>query len=274
MLLVALLAAVSAANLAIPVAVNSADPPAVLPNALSGDDIIVTALRIPREKLPTGVFWSYQSALPSKIARENAQMFLRCALKSSALKSIRTVVDGEPNSAKARFAQGRIRATHRGCYPPAGLAGYTIPSESNTILDAGISALDSGVIVETVLKTYASDAALTPAITSDLAVQSRFKQREAFRNRLRLPIDRDALILASCLVRLQPVLTTRLLHSEPGSLLERGLIQTIIVEGRACVGHASRVTVDPSFTRVYLMDSFYRWIVAAQGVESLIPAPA
>ncbi len=270
MLRLALLVTVGTA--AIPVAAYSAEASEVLPDASSADEIIVTALNIPREKLPTGVYWSQQSRLPSKIARENAQMFYRCALRSSALNSIRAVVDGEPNSAKARFAQGWIRETHRGCYPPMGLAGHTRPSESSTIRDVGISPLDRGVIVETVLKTYEPDAALTPAITSDPAVQSRFKQREGLRNRLRLPVDRDALILATCLVRQQPVLATRLFRSEPGSLLERGLIQTIIVEGRECIGHASRVTVDPSFMRVYVMDAFYRWVVASRGVESLIPA--
>ena len=71
MLRVALLAALSAAT--IPVAAQKADVPAILPDASSGDDIIVTALRIPRERLPTGVYWNYQSMLPSKIARENAQ---------------------------------------------------------------------------------------------------------------------------------------------------------------------------------------------------------
>ena len=263
---VALLAALSAAT--VPVAAQKADVPAILPDASSGDDIIVTALRIPRERLPTGVYWNYQSMLPSKIARENAQMFFRCALKTSRLKSMRMVVDGEPNSAKARFAQGWIKTTHRGCYQ------YTAPAMPETIADVGESILDRGVIVESVLKSYAPDAALTPSITSDAAVQSRFQQREGLRNRLRLPNDRDALVFASCLVRQQPVLATRLFQSEPGSLLERGLIQTIIVQGRECVGHASRVTVEPSLVRVYIMDAFYRWVVAARGVESLIPADA
>ncbi|MEG8052678.1 hypothetical protein QP185_04475 [Sphingomonas aerolata] len=63
-------------------------------------------------------------------------------------------------------------------------------------------------------------------------------------------------VFASCLVRQQPVLATRLFQSEPGSLFERGLIQTIIVQGRECVGHASRVTVEPSLVRVYIMDAF------------------
>jgi hypothetical protein len=268
----ALLAALFAA--AVPAAAQKVNVPAILPDASSADDIIVTALRIPREKLPTGVYWDYQTLLSSKIARENAQMFLRCALKSSDFKSIRMVVDGEPNSANARFAQGWIRKTHRGCYPPTTLAGYTTPAKPYTIADVGGSILDRGVIVESVLKSYAPDAALTPSITADAAVQGRFQQREGLRNRLRLPNDLDALVFASCLVRQQPVLATRLFQSEPGSLLERGLTQTIIVQGRECVGQASRLTVDPSLLRVYIIDAFYRWVVASRGLESLIPADA
>lgn len=272
MLRIALLAALTAATA--PAAAQKAEVLTTVPDASSADDIIVTALRIPREKLPTGVYWNYQSLIPSKIARENADMFLRCALKSSDLKSIRMVVDGEPNSANARFAQGWIKTTHRGCYPPTTLAGYIAPAMPNTIADVGGSILDRGVIVESVLKAYAPDAALTPSITADAAVQSRFQQREGRRNRLRFPSDRDALVLASCLVRQQPVLATRLFRSNPGSLLERGLTQAIIVQGHECVGRVSRITVDPSLVRVYIMDAFYRWIVAARGIESLIPADA
>jgi len=271
MLLVALLTAVLITHSTVPAAAHRADAAADLPDASSTDEIIVTALQIPRDKLPTGVYWNYQSRLPSKIARENAQMFLLCALRSSASESIREVVDGEPNSAKARFSQGWIRTTHRGCYPPNGLAEFTMPLTPGTIIDEGRSVLDRGVIVETVLARYEPDAKLTLAVTANPEVQSRFRQREGFRNRLRPPIDRAALILATCLVRQQPVLATRLFHSKPGSFLERGTIQTIIIEGRECIGKASRITVDPSFTRVYIIDAFYRWIVAARGVKSLIP---
>ncbi len=269
---VTLLAAIFAVTA--PASAQKSDAPPILPDASSADEIIVTALRIPRDKLPTGVYWNYLSRLPLQIARENADMFVRCALKSSDLTSIRTVVDGEPNSAKARFAQGWIRATHRGCYPPMALAGYVTPSMPETIADVGGSILDRGVIMESVLKNYAPDAVLTPSITADNAVQRRFEQREGLRNRLRLDGDRDALVFASCLVRQQPVLATRLFQSKPGSQLERGLTQTIIVQGRECVGRARRVTVDPSLVRVYIMDAFYRWVVAARNVESLIPANA
>jgi len=272
MLRTALLAALCAT--ALPAAAQQPPAPIALPDETSGDDIIVSALRIPREKLPTGVYWNYQSILITRIVRENAEMFMRCALKPSNLDRVREVVDGEPNSATARFAQGWISETNRGCYPPVRTVGVIQSNGPASIADRGVSRVDRGVIVESVLRSYAPDAQLTPAMTEDTRVRSRFQQREGLRNRKRLPEDRDALVFASCLVRSQPVLATRLYRSEPGSLLERGLAQTIVVQGRACVGDASRVTIDPSLLRVYVMDAFYRWVVAARGVDSLIPANA
>lgn len=245
----------------------------VLPDASSDDEIIVQGLKIPRGKLPTSVYWSYPTVLANRIARENTDMFFRCALRASNMASLRQAVDGEPNSAKARTAQGLIILTQKGCYPPIRQIGGSV-STTAAIADLGNSILDRGVMMEKVLKTYAPDAALTPAIVADPAVRDRFKMRESFRNRLRLPVDRSALIFASCLVREQPVLATRLFRSEPGSLLERGLIQAILVEGRDCTDGGRRITVDPTLGRVYIIDAFYRWVVAARGVDSLIPADA
>ena len=260
----ALLIAVLAA--AAPVAAQRPAPPSSLPDASSSDEIIVTALRIPRDKLPAGVYWDTQSLLDSRVARENAQAFMKCALKSSDTALVRRVVDGEPNSATARYAQGWIKATHRSCYPP--------PPVTSNIVDGGGSILERGVIVEMALKSYAPDAALTREIIADGTVQTRFRERENYRNRLRVAQDYGALAFSSCLVKRQPVLSTRLFRSEPGSLLERGLIQAMIIGGRECLGGASRVTIDPSLMRVYIIDSFYRWVVAARGTESLIPAGA
>jgi hypothetical protein len=255
-----------------PVAVQAqqAEFPASLPEAESSDDIIVQGLRIPREKLPTAVYWNYQSMLGMRIMRENAQMFMRCALKSTDRRWLRKVVDGDPNGADARFAQGQISQTHRGCYPPDRSFGMMVTRFPIGAAEVGESRLDRGVIVEQVLADYAPHAMLTPEMTGDPTVKSRFRQREGVRNRLRLPDDRDALIFASCLVEQQPVLATRLFRSMPGTSLERGLTQAIIVQGRVCVGNANRVTIDPSLARTYIIDAFYRWVVAARGVDSLI----
>ena len=244
---------------------------ATLPDAGSTDDIIVQALRIPRSELPTGVYWNYPSILNSRIRRESAQMFFHCALGFGNTQFVRNVVDGEPNSATARISQSRIIETHKGCYPLDGSAGIIVSNNPFTP-DAYQSHIDRGVIVESVLNAYAPDAALTPAITGDATVVRRFRQREGVRNRYRLPVDRDALRFSSCLVEDQPVLATRFIRSKPGIELEQGLLQTLIVEGRSCIGGAKRVTIDPTLARSFIADAFYRWVVAARNVESLIPA--
>lgn len=266
--------AMAVCAMALPAAAQQTAPRPVLPDETSNDEIIVSALRIPRAKLPTRVYWDYYTLYVSRIARENAEMFLRCALRSPDREHLRRVVDGEPNSANARYAQGWIIVAHRACYPAIQSSGLSAANRQANIIDFGQSELDRGIIVETVLRSFAPDAELTSAITNDPVIWSRFKAREGFRNRMRLPQDRDAMIFATCLVRQQPVLATRLFQSTPGSLLERGLVQTIIVEGRGCVGRAKRVTINPSLARVYIIDAFYRWIVAAGNVDSLIPAGA
>ena len=107
--------------------------------------------------------------------------------------------------------------------------------------------------------------------TGDPAVRQRHDARERPRNRLRLPGERTAFSVASCLVREQPVLATRLVRAPAGEPLERGLIQAMLIDGRVCLGRIKRLTIDPATFRVYTVDAFYRWLVAARGVETLIP---
>lgn len=263
-----------------PVAAQQSTP-TTLPDASSPNDVIVSALRIPREKLPTQIEWDQSNVLGGRIAREKADMFLRCATKISRLSTLRRIVDGIPNSADARTAQGSLLAASEGCYPPehlaaryAAVAGPFSSPYTIAPIDLGTSSLDRGVIMERVLMKYAPDAALTRAQTENIAIRERFNIREEERNRLRQPGDLGALRFASCLVRRQPELATRLVKSAPGTDLERGLTQTIIIEARECVGDAKRVTIDPNVIRVYIVDAFYRWVVAARGVDSLIPKDA
>lgn len=248
------------------------DRTVTLPDAQSNDEIIVNGLRIPREKLPTGVYWSYDTLLPGRVTRERTAMLMRCALRIGDRRLVRQVVDGEPNSAVSRAALGRLIDANGGCYPPDPKAWSLFSVTPLTVTDMGAPQLDRGIIIEQVMRSYAPDAALTPADIADPAVQDRFMGREGVRNRLRPPTDRDALVFASCLVREQPVLATRLFRSDPGSLLERGLVQTMLIEARTCTAETKRVTVDPGMIRLYVVDAFYRWVVAARGVDSLIPA--
>ncbi len=265
---------VFALTLAGSVAAQQPDLSVKLPDARSNDEIIVQGLRIPREKLPTGVYWSYDTLLPGRVTRARADMQMRCMLRIGDQRLVRQIVDGEPNSAVSRAALGRLVGANRGCYPPDPKAWSLVTVTPLRVTDLGGSQLDLGVIIEQVLRSHAPDAALTSEDIANPAVQDRFMARESVRNRLRLPADRDALVFASCLVRQQPVLATRLFRSNPGSLLERGLVQTMLVEGRVCTAGTRRVTVDPGTIRLYVIDAFYRWVLAARGVNSLIPADA
>lgn len=242
-----------------------------LPTAQDGDEIIVEALRIPRTKLPTGVYWNDMGRLESKIDQEQRRLYFRCALSFSDPIMLRRVLDGEPNSAMATHAQGHIVLKGRACQPGLSFIAK-VSTEFPDVIDYGRRPQDRGAIVELALHRYAPDATLTAAETQDSVVRQRYRQREYARNRLRLPNDRNAWLVTSCLVREQPELATRLTRALPGSDLERGLIQTMLVEGRSCLGGVKRLTVEPATYRPYIVDAFYRWVVAARNVASLIPA--
>jgi hypothetical protein len=251
----------------------SPPPPAAQPGAEASDDIIVSALRIPREKLPTGVYWDYQSIFQSRIGREQATMFMRCAIRNADAAALRRIVDGEINSPRQKAAQGWVVLRGSACQP--GLpprAGFN--NQAQSIVDLGGSAIDRSIITELVLRTFATDHELTAADLADEAVRQRHNLREQARNRLRLPTDRAAWSVSSCLVREQPTLATRLVRAEAGSLLERGLSQALLVGGRRCLGNTTKLTIDPSYLRAYVVDAYYRWLVAARNVASLVPADA
>jgi hypothetical protein len=264
------------ALLAAPAAAQEPTSPA-LPRAESSDEVVVTALRIPRDKLPTRVYWDLPYAIPARIQYQRTELFVRCALRLTDAAWVRKVVDGVPNSTEATFAQGWILRTNGGCYQPLGMntvGQLQQPSRQDDLTDIGRSTVDRGIIIEGVLRTYAPDAALTPEITRDPAVKTRFNAREGVRNRLRFRGDRDALVFSSCLVEQQPVLATRLMRSRPGSTLEKGLTQALLIEARGCLGAVDRVTINPTLARTYVADAFYRWVVAARGVDTLIDPAA
>lgn len=241
---------------------RNADASVQLPNAESSDDIVVSSLRIPREKLPVQVHWAYQTLYDSTIVRDNAAFFLRCAFKNAKTGLIRDAIEGPPNFATTRFASARIVQINQGCYLPR-------PINAQAYLQSGL--IERGVLFQLALAKYAPDATLTKAETFDAATTQRMLATEEPRNRYRLPNDRDAFRISVCLVQHQPKLATRFVHAEPGSLLERGLAQTLLVDGRECLGQTKRVSIDPAYLNFYVTEAFYRWVVAARNVDSLIP---
>lgn len=246
----------------LPTQAQSAGAPLQLPGADSPDDIVVSALRIPREKLPVQVHWAYQTLYDSTIVRDSAAFFARCAFKGAKVSLIRDAVEGPPNFATTRFAENRINQTNSGCYRPGPIYGQMY-LQSNLI--------NRGVLFQLALAKFAPDARLTAAQTYDPEVTRRLQVTENDRNRYRLPNDRDAFKVSLCLVQQQPKLATRFVHAEPGSLLERGLAQALFIDGRSCLGQTKHVSIDPAYLNFYITEAFYRWVVAARNVDSLIP---
>lgn len=67
---------------------------------------------------------------------------------------------------------------------------------------------------------------------------------------------------------------TRLFHAEQGSDLVRGLEQAMLVNLPECLEGVKKLSVEPTNMRLYLLDAFYRWVLAARNVPTLIPEGA
>lgn len=239
-----------------------------LPTADSTDDVIVRALKIPREKLPVQVHWNLNTAMGSAIEQDSSAFFMRCAFKSIDPARLGRAIDGPPNYASTRFAASMIIMTHAGCYRPG---ASPLQKVSINQVEVPVDLIDRGMLFQQTLALYAPDATLTLAQTYDPAITQRLFDSEAIRNRYRLPNDAGGFKIAMCLVQRQPKLAARFVQAKTEMSLQRGLVQTLLVEGRACLGGVKRITVDPAFLRAYIAEAFYRWVVAARGVDSLIP---
>lgn len=213
----------------------------------------------------------------------------KCAVSSrpSSLRWLRAAVDGEINSAPQRYAQDHLVRLHITCSESPWLATMTSPPrERNVSLDgdfvgtpAGIrdvaplghSIFDRGAFTIQTIKQYAPDLALDRTHTSDPVVQARFNTREIPRNRFRAPADYEYFTIAVCMVREEPELSMRLAKSD-GPARRDDLQAALIDNARVCVGDAREVVADPTEFRLYIADAVYRWAVAANGVDSLIPS--
>ena len=69
------------------------------------------------------------------------------------------------------------------------------------------------------------------------------------------------MLIQKCL----PIPTCR--KTPSGDALEDALF----IGAHQCVGYAKRMDVPPDLFRAYISDAVYRWVVAARGVDSLIP---
>lgn len=257
-------------------------------------DVVVEGVREAGAKAVARARSAVPSALGYRKVAERSEFFARC-VKKPELQSLRQIVDGEINSPTEQAALDRLVRGNLGCY-----LGYPLPTppppffgDCNQTLAEEVSFstsngrpsspgagylttcrafYDRGALLLTAINRFVPDAELTTQQTSDAAVSARFDAMEVHRNRLRLPEDFRYFTVAVCLVRVQPVLAGRLVHAE-GNLRRQDVIgRLMLLRGRTCVGNARKVHVEPNQFRIYIADAFYRWVAAARGVSSLLPA--
>lgn len=247
----------------------------------TSDDVVVTALRDlenPQSPVTRGTLGSVKTGagpVASRSVFNFSQRFARCAMKRTGgnLELLRRVLDGRTNSAAQRRAQQMLVLAHASCAqnPTAVLSSSGI---ANAALSRSYdtSYYDRGALFIEAINAFAPGFRPTKLQTENTDVQLRFNVRELPLAKFRLPADRRYFEMAVCLVRLQPELATRLVsHDLKRSAISR-IEAAMVNRARVCTGNARRVYFDPSQFRFYIADALYRWMVAAQGVTSLIPA--
>lgn len=185
------------------------------------------------------------------------------------------VVDGVFNSAKHDRLQDQLFVQTAAC----GIGSWALHRLNTVPPGAGSSTTEAGVILRgaviiAVLERYAPRLQLTSAMLRDSAVVRRFVAREEPRAKLRIPDDLRYFKVTTCLVQQQPETAIAVVYGDAGSGDVRMQIARMIDRERQCVGGAKQVGFDPIHFRLYLADSLYRWAVAAQGVDTLIPVSA
>lgn len=271
-------------------------PPTAPPPQDTPPDILVTA-PLGSEPLPTRTLPGTNSGVQNRIKYDNSRRIAGCAMRLPPAR-LRAALDGERNSAPQREAQAWLVRMTVSCNSNPGIISDTRVGSSsavNATIGAGLGSLESnlaangiggetettmsisgrsiydyGALLEAALESYAPTMTLSPRETLDPAVQARFNAREMPRNAKRLKADYQYFAVAVCLVRLQPVLATRLFRSQPGSAEETRVRAHLINGGRACVGNARKVRVDAAQFRVYAIDALYRWVLAARDVPTLL----
>lgn len=258
---------------------QSAPPPPPDTAAEPSDDIVVAGLKdldAPDSAVTRRTLGSNKTgpgAVFSRTAFEFSAQFAKCAItRKSDRMLLRQVLDGRVNSARHAFSQARLLKIHATCLPnPQRL--IATDNDRSTVSSGApfdVTYYDRGALFIAALNDFAPNLSLTTAQTGDPAVQARFDAREVSLAQFRLPIDRNYFQIAVCLVRLQPALSVRLVRDTSLAEMER-LEAAIVNRGRACVGGARHVYFDGTQFRFYIADAVYRWAVAAQGVDSLVP---
>lgn len=202
---------------------------------------------------------------------EGALGAARCATSGPLfdVAALRAVVDGEFNSSAHDRQMSRLIRKTATC----GMGSQTVAylSDPFPASEREMGIMYRGAFMLRALQTFAPDLVLTREQLADPAVQQRFRDREAPRNRRRIPTDISYLKVATCFVQRDPDSTRRIVNTAGRSELYRISVR-MIDRHPECVGGAPRVYMDWLQFRLYVADATYRWALAVRNVGSLIPA--
>lgn len=234
------------------------------------EDIVVTGLRDIEARdsaVTTQTLGSARtgSAVGSRRVFDLAQRWAACAAApkdGERREWLRKALDTRTNSTVQAFAMARLAQLNMGCAPDATRA------VNGAVTDPYY---DRGALVIETLKSVKPPITLTTAQTGDPVVQARFNTRETPLAKFRLPVDQQYFETAVCFVRLQPELAVRLALTDRPLDAVRRLEAAIVNRGRICVGNARNVYFDGVQFRFYIADAVYRWVVAARGLNTLVP---
>lgn len=208
------------------------------------------------------------------IVADRSARFAKCA-KNLDAKMLGPLIDGDMNSAPQTYALDRIIRANSGCYSDLPFASAPPQlGECNPVAQQDIvtcrNLYDRGALLEEAMARYAPDATLSEADVNNPAIQQRLNMREAGRNARRIPSDRLLFQIGICMTRLRPDLVTRMVQAHGNPALQERLTLMVLDQARPCVGNAKKVTMEPIQLRYYLDDAFYRWVVAARDVGTLL----
>jgi len=208
------------------------------------------------------------------VVNQKSAQFAKCATNVS-FETLGPLIDGDMNSPAQTFALDRIIRNNAGCY--ADLPYASRPPQLGECNAVGVfdvticrNMYDRGALMEAAIARFAPDATLSAAEVNDPAVQQRLNLREAGRNAKRIPSDRFLFQVGICMTRLQPELATRIVQAHGDDALQNALTMKVLDGARPCIGGAKKVKMEPTQLRYYLIDAFYRWVVAARDVGTLL----
>lgn len=247
--------------------------------AAKTQEVVVEGERLPDvdEPPPEGIKKQGNTLAVAQVD-DQSRIFQRC-VKFVPSDTLRNIVDGRPNSAPHEYSLDRFIRLNATCYPSAQNPAPEEPGYSFCRAVTGNDRLpicrvyyDRGAIIAGALAAFAPDAGLAPSDVADRAVQRRLDEREAKRLALALPADRVRMQIAECLVMSQPIETTRLVRAHENPELQVQYVYRILDRGKVCLGGISPIRIEPLYFRYVMTEAFYRWVVAARNVDTLIPS--